>query len=267
MQDASLSSFESPSRHAAVSEIIRRTSTNQADVRSVVLEGLDLSSVRTVLDLGCGFGFMTEAIAERVAADAHLIGVDVWAANEEPYLERVSHTGRSGRFVCERIETQLDWPDDSFDLVVASYALYFFAGALPEVARILAPDGLFLAVTHTHNSCRELLRAVGLAETNSRLLALMRSFCAENAEGLLTPWFGEVQRVDYLNSLAFDGSRHDDFVEYVRFKLPLLWPGARPVDELPQALARVTHTALSHEGQLVLEKNDAAFRCRRPRWP
>ncbi|MFQ5807337.1 MAG: class I SAM-dependent methyltransferase [Phycisphaerae bacterium] len=267
MDDASLSAFENPSWHAVISDIIRKTSTNRTDVRDAVLNGLDLSFAKTILDLGCGFGFMTDAVAGRVARAAHVVGVDACAANEAPYLDRVGNTGRTVRFICQRIESQLDWPDDNFDLVLASYSLYFFANALPEVARVLAPHGMFLAVTHTESSCLDLLRAVGLQESDSRLLTIIHSFCAENAGRLLTPWFGEVGRVDYHNSLAFETAQQDDFLEYLRFKLPLLSLGSEPSEELPAPLARAARAVLSRQGRVVLEKDDAAFRCKRPRCP
>lgn len=267
MNDISLSVFESPSRHVAISDIIRRASTNHADVRDVVLRGLDLSFATTVLDLGCGFGFMTEAVARRVARDAQIVGVDVCAANEGPFLERITRTGRSGRFVHQRIDTKLDWPDGSFDLIVVSYALYFFPDVLPEIARVLASHGLFLTVTHTEKSCRDLLRIAGLRAPNSRLLAIIRSFSAENAADQLAPWFVEAERVDYHNSLAFGARQRDDLLTYLRFKLPFLSPDSQPGGDLPAPLARAVRAALSRHGRVVLDKGDAAFRCKRPRCP
>lgn len=260
-----LSSFESPSQHVAVSDLIRRRSTNPTDVRQAVLDGLDLSFARTVLDLGCGFGFMTEAIVRRVAPDARIVGVDACPANEGPYLERVTGTGRAGRFVCQYIDAQLDWPDDDFDLILACYALYFFPNVLPELARVLAPHGLLLAVTHTEKSCRDLLGVVGLPESGSRLLALIGNFSAENGSRLLRPWFGDVECVDYQNALVFDAGQPDDFLAFLRFKLPLLSPDSQPGEELPESLAASAQACLTGQPRLVLEKSDAAFRCRSPR--
>ena len=267
MVDWSLSSFESPSWHAAVADIIRRRSTNRADVREVALDGLDLSFASAILDLGCGFGFMTEAVARRVAPDARIVGVDACSANEQPYLERVTGPSRVGRFIRRQIDKQLDWPDDSFDLIVASYSLYFFPEIIPEVARVLAPRGLFIALTHMEESCRDLLHAVGVENTDSHLRPVSRNFSAENGGRLLAPWFGEVERVDSHNSLAFGAAEHDDILAYLRFKLPFLAPASEPGSELPEPLWRTIQASLSHQGRVVLAKNDAAFRCRKPLCP
>ncbi len=108
MSEPSITSFENPDRHADASDIIRRHSTNPIDVRDAVLADLDLGFARQVLDLGCGFGFMAEALARRVAPQAQIIGIDACAANEAPFLARVAATGRTGRFVCRRIKAQLE---------------------------------------------------------------------------------------------------------------------------------------------------------------
>jgi SAM-dependent methyltransferase len=262
MTQTSLSSFADPNGHLAISEILRRRSTNRVDVRDALLRGLDLSAARRILDLGCGFGFMTEVVARRAASDARIVGMDACLANREPFLERVAATGRSGVFVQRRIGKALDWPDDSFDLVLASYALYFFPEVLSEVTRVLAPDGLFVAVTHTESSCRHLLRAAGLPVSDASLLGNIGNFSAETGERFLKPWFAEIERVDYWNSLVFEPAQYDEFLTYLSFKLRLLLPDCELSDQLPRPLAPAIRAALSRAPRLVIEKSDAAFRCR-----
>ena len=265
MADKSLSSFISPSWHVAISDIIKRRSTNQRDVRESTLDNLDLSFAHKVLDLGCGFGFMSEAVARRVAPQAHVVGVDTCFTNERPFLERVTKTGRTGEFICRRIDQQLDWPDDSFDLIITSYALYFFPDVLPEIARILAPHGLFLALTHTEKSCQDLLRAVNLSESDSPLMPIIRGFSADNGQHRLSQWFGEVERIDYSNSLVFGADQPDELLTYLRFKLPFLLPDGEPGRDLPEPLTEAVRDLLAEQARVVLDKNDAAFRCRMPK--
>lgn len=264
MAELCLSSFDFPSEHAAISDIIRRRSTNRVDVRDVLLDGMDLAGARAVLDLGCGFGFMTEATARRVAGDAHVVGVDVCPANEAPFLARVAATGRRARFVLHRIERRLDWPDASFDLILAAYTLYFFPDVLGDLARVLAPRGTFLAVTHTEASCRDLAGLLGLPTCEAPLVSTVGAFSAEGGMDLLAPWFEDVVRVEYRNALVFDAAHQEDFLTYLRFKL---WQAAPPdalAGELAEVLGRAAET-LACRGQVVVDKNDVAFRCTRPR--
>jgi len=256
--------FQSPSAHESVSGIIRRRSTNSTDVRLAAIGDLDLASARKVLDLGCGFGFMAEALGDCIAPDAEIVGIDLWPTNEAPFLAKVSATGRRGRFFCAEVGSTFPCPDGTYDLVVSSYSLYFFVGALPEVARILAPEGLFLAITHSERSFIGLLRAAGLHPDKSPLLSLGHRFSAENGREQLGEWFGEVNRVDYQNSLHFDAEHADELLAYLRFKLPLMVAGVSPGDDLPKEIETAARGALSRFGAVVVEKDDAIFRCRRP---
>ena len=266
-EEGQFSSFSDPEKHALVSEIIRRHSTRAEDVRDVALEGLDLSFARNVLDLGCGFGFMAEAVARRCAPDAELTGVEACESNERPFLERVAAAGRRGRFLPGCIDDRLDWPDRSLDFVVASYSLYFFPRLVPEIARVLAPHGLFLAVTHTEESCKDLLRAAGLPAADARLLGSVREFSAENGGSLLAPWFGHVERVDYRNALVFEPEDLGDFATYLDFKLRLIPPGSRPREGLPGPVAGSTTPGTARRERVVFSKDDAIFRCGEPRRP
>ena len=264
---SSLWPFQSPATHEAVSAIIREHSTNKTDVREAVLGSLDLSGVETVLDLGCGFGFMAEALAERVAPDAFVLGVDMWPGNEQPFLERVTAAGRRGRFLCAQVGSRFPFPcpDRSYDLVVSSYSLYFFVEALPEVARVLRPDGRFLVVTHSEEGFTGLLSAIGLEDQETPVRELSRKFSAENGRRQLRKRFRKVTRRDYRNYLRFKPEHENEFLAYLRFKLPLLVDGAQQGDELPPALAASAAKALARWGGIVIEKNDAAFCCRGPR--
>ena len=264
---SSLWPFQSPSDHEAISAIIRRRSSNSADVRQAALDGLDLTAARSILDLGCGFGFMAEALARRAAADARVVGVDLWPENETPFLDRVAATGRRGAFVCAEVGSRFRCPDDRYDLVACCYSLYFFVDALPEVVRVLAPDGLFVAITHSAESFVGLLEAAGPEQDGHELLALARNFSAENGQQILETWFKEVTRIDYPNVLRF-GSRHaDELLTYLRFKLPFLVTDARPGDDLPDALVRRVFEAMSRRSEVIVEKSDAVFHCRSPVCP
>ena len=259
--------FQSPSDHEAISAIIRRRSSNSADVRQAALAGLDLSAARNILDLGCGFGFMAEILARRAAPDARVVGVDLWPENEAPYLERVASTGRRGAFVCAEVGSKFPCRDDEYDLVVCSYSLYFFVDALPEVVRVLAPGGLFVAITHSADSFVGLLEAAGPEQDGHELLSLARRFSAENGQQILENWFKDVTRIDYPNVLRFGPPHTDELLTYLRFKLPFLVADARPGDDLPDALVRRVSEAMSRRGEVIVEKSDATFHCRSPICP
>jgi SAM-dependent methyltransferase len=261
----SLCPYADPKAHQAISKIIRNRSTNRTDVRHFAVEGLDLSCFREVLGLGCGFGFLVRTVGARVAPGARLTGVDACASNEEPFLKRVATTGLRGRFQCSLISSKLPWPDDTFDLVVCSYSLYFFPEALSEAARVLTPDGLLLALTHSERSFAGLLRATGIGEEESSLKGLVQRFSAENGTQQLNRFFERVERVDYPNLLRFGSQHFEELLAYIRFKLPFLSPGTEPDGNIPEPMLHSVEAYMAAQGEVVVEKDDACFRCWRPR--
>ncbi|UCD75330.1 MAG: class I SAM-dependent methyltransferase [Phycisphaerales bacterium] len=256
--------FQSPLAHEAASAVIRDRSTNRQDIREASLQGLNLASARDVLDLGCGFGFMAETLAMRVAEDAKVVGVDVWPDNEEAFRERIAPSGRQGEFRCLSVDSTLPWPDRSFDLVVCSYSLYFFPKVIPDIARILREKGVLLAITHSERSVEGQLPAAGLADAACELVTLARQFSAENGREKLAGSFGTIRRIDYHNSLRFRPEHREDLYAYLRFKLPLLIPNAKPGDELPDELTGFIKRLLASRGEVVIGKDDAIFQCRDP---
>lgn len=264
MGSAHLSPYEDPDAHARVSALIRSHSSNGRDVRDELLATLDLADARDVLDLGCGFGFWAGALARRVAPDAVFTGVDACAANEASYVAAVGAAGRRARFLHAELAARLHFPDAAFDLVVAAYSLYFFPGVVADAARVLRPGGLFLAVTHSEESLAGLLAAVGLDRGDAPLLRRMRAFSSESGGDVLAGSFSEVERTHYWNTLTFEEDGLGDLLEYLRFKLPVVCPGAHYEAELPEALARSAEAALRRDRRLVVEKDDTLFVCRGP---
>lgn len=95
---------------------------------------------RRVLDVGCGDGTLACILARRGAL---VTGVDPDPAMLEAARARAEPAGVGVRFVEGRAE-RLDFPDDAFDLVVASTVLCFVpdaAGTLRELARVVHPGG------------------------------------------------------------------------------------------------------------------------------
>ena len=265
MEPTDLAAYADPASHEAVSEIIRRHSDNREDLRHAALRDLDLSRVEEALDLGCGYGFMAEEIARRIAARGRVTGVDACPGNEAAFRRKVARAGRQARFECRLLDRELPWPDRSFDLVVASFSLYFFAQIIPAVARVLRSDGSFIVLTHSEGSFLGLLRAVGQPVEHSPLIALVRRFSAENGGGLLARHFAETRRIDYGNKLTFQPQDWTDLLAFLRSKLPLIAPGQSRDGRTVRGFEEKLRRSLSDRGSVMVEKNDAIFVCRRPR--
>ena len=267
MDRPSLAAYTEPVAHEAISHIIRRYSTNPADVRHEALQEIDLTGMARLLDLGCGFGFMVDALAGIIPPDAEIVGVDMHASNREVFLARAEVVAGSARFVCRTLNSHLDFPAQSFDAVIASYSLYFFPGVIPEVARVLKPDGVFLSLTHSESHFEYLLKAIGFSPQQSDLHSLLLEFSAENGAARLAEHFAVVESRPYRNNLVFRSEDLDDYLALLHFKLPSLLP-AQAVDpgQATNLLERA-HDLLVGSGRVTIEKNDTAFICTEPHPP
>jgi 2-polyprenyl-6-hydroxyphenyl methylase/3-demethylubiquinone-9 3-methyltransferase len=123
---------------------------------------------QTVLDLGCGGGFMAEAMAKKGAA---VTGLDqargaIAAARRHAEQEGLAIDCREG------VGEDLPFADGAFDVVVSCDALEHVADleqVLDEVTRVLRPGGLFLFDTINKNALSSFV-VVTMGERVLRLL-------------------------------------------------------------------------------------------------
>jgi SAM-dependent methyltransferase len=106
----------------------------------------DLSG-RSVVDLGCGFGWFCRWAREHGAA--RVLGLDV----SENMLARARETTNDGAILYRRTDLEhLDLTEAAFDLAYSSLALHYIedlAGLLGKVHRALVPGGrLVFSVEH-----------------------------------------------------------------------------------------------------------------------
>lgn len=259
-----LTPFADPETHSISRDIIFRRSSNKSDVRSVALEGIDFSRVKSVLDLGCGFGFMAEKVIEKTTPGTDVFGVDACPQNEKAFLSCFKKRGRKAEFLFYKITTSLPFQSDNFDMVVSSYSLYFFPGIIPEVARILKKEGIFIVITHSLTSFSGLYEAIGIKREDSDIPGLLSLFSSENGEEKLSGFFGEIEKIVFPNTLSFDERHFNDLVIYAGFKLPLLLKECNISNLLPDEYKRKLLHSLSEKKEIMINKNDAIFRCWRP---
>ncbi len=259
--------------HRITKNIISKYSTNRCDVREIALSDIDLTWVSNVLDLGCGYGLFEEKLKGRLAYNASIAGIDIADANKAPFLTTVKDCGYSGIFIGKEADVIRTIKSRTYDLIIASYSLYFFPHLIEDIARILKPNGIFISITHSRYSLKEIIDLLPYSMEQSGITAsceftinkLLKAFCLEDGYRLLKPYFERVEMLPYDNAMRFTPDDISDCVEYVAKKRPLLFKDI--IDSHPQKIKDIEdqfykklHEQTVSKGLLRITKDDAIFR-------
>lgn len=122
-------------------------------MRRVLAERATCAPVRRALDLCCGTGAVTRALAEMAPADAVVVGLDFSLGMLSRGTAGARQANLSGIRWVQADASALPFKANVFDVVTCAYALYELKGPtrsvmLQEVARALSPGGRFLAMEH-----------------------------------------------------------------------------------------------------------------------
>ena len=159
-----------------------------------------------VLEIGCGPGWFWDR-AHDVLPRLHLTLSDLSRGMVDEAVTRVSgmphHLSAAG-FAADAQALPLD--DNAFDIAIANHMLYHVPDprlAVTEVARVLAPSGVFVAATNGPRHLRQLMEirteVFGAEATSARHAEI---FGPENGYGMLRASFASVQWIGYDDELV-----------------------------------------------------------------
>ena len=80
---------------------------------------------RRVLDVGCGTGSTTLAVARLLGTGGRCIGIDISESMIGAARARAEREGTSARFICANVQTHLFEPA-SFDMIISRFGVMFF---------------------------------------------------------------------------------------------------------------------------------------------
>ncbi len=181
-----------------------------------ILEGIDLSG-KSVLDIGCGSGGITVALARDHDA-AKVIGIDVEATVCTAAKRRAEGAGLGERVEIRRISPgPLEFTDAFFDVVFSKDAIVHIAdkeSLARELFRILRPGGWFAAsdwlTDRDGKPTAEMRRYLELEGLDFGMASPQRYRDALIAAGFVdvsltnrNPWYRQVAREE---RAAFDGA-------------------------------------------------------------
>jgi ubiquinone/menaquinone biosynthesis C-methylase UbiE len=163
------------------------------DPRQFVFEAVAAATPQRVLEVGGGEGELAERIVKEL--DVEVVGID----QSEAMVEVQRSKG-----IDARVGTVEDLPfaDDEFDVAVAAWMLYHVTDldrGLVELARVLRPGGVLVAVTNAVDHLQELW---DLARRASRVGQF--NFRSDNGEEVLRRHFASVEFREAHGSVTMD---------------------------------------------------------------
>ncbi len=109
-----------------------------------VLDAAGISSGQTVIDFGCGPGYLTLPAAERAGAGSTVYGVDVQAELLEVCRRNADEAGLGNVQTVLSVDGAVPLPDGTADRILISLVLHETEDPvvfLRDARRLLAPDG------------------------------------------------------------------------------------------------------------------------------
>ena len=185
---------------------------------------LEFTGRESLLDVGCGNGFVLREIVSRLRDGARVVAVDI-----SPTMLALARENTLGLwlpidFAEGRAEDLSRYPDDSFDRVMANYIFHYIEEpdvVCAEIARVLDLDGIAAVAIEARHSMAEMyelhfevMERVGFpADFINRLPRGRRGkMVLENTAETLQRHFAEVKEHPYVDALRF--SSLDPFMQF-----------------------------------------------------
>ena len=190
--------YHDASRLTTRAALHARFSTNPTRWFPWLFERFQTPASSTVLELGCGPGWLWLSNRERIPTGWQITLTDFsegMLAEAKQNLAQLSH---AFTFAVANVQA-IPYPDDSFDMVIANHMLYHapdIPAALAEIRRVLKAGGRFYASTLAGDYMREFELFL------PRRRPAHLSFNLENGSELLTKQFEHVTLHRYDNTLV-----------------------------------------------------------------
>lgn len=233
----------------------------------MALDQIPLGRSLTILDVGCGTGYLAIELAERCGPDATVYAVDPWHAATERLARKVAQRGLRNVVIVGRDASTLDLPDDSIDLIVSNLGVNNFddpAPVLETCARIAKPGATFVLTTNVVGHMREfydIYRGVLARLQRSDIVDALDRHIAHRAtvDGLRDLLATAGFRVTHVETGEFrwrfvDGSallRH----YFIRLGFVAGWQSILGTEDIPVVFAALEHDLNEHareHGELAL---------------
>jgi ubiquinone/menaquinone biosynthesis C-methylase UbiE len=240
---------------------------------------LELTGRESLLDLGCGNGFVLRDVVSRMRHGGRAVAVDISPAMLELAKRNVTVSWVPLEFAEGRAQDLSRFRDGEFDRVMANFIFHYIEEpdvVLAEVARVVSDDGRALVTIEARESMPQMygmhfaaMERVGFpAEFIKRLPRGRRGLMTlDNAGEYLASHFDRVEEKPYVDALRFESPE-----PYMNFYVAgHRFCGAKAMagDEIPAELFDALYAEVEAEvskriaevGHFELSKQNSVFVC------
>ena len=195
--------YKDATNFSARVDLHRRFSMNKHGWHRWVFDQLQMNDGASILELGCGPGWLWFSNLQRIPASWRITLSDFSPGMLQEARQRLGEE----RFAYQVIDAQaIPFEDKSVDAIIANHMLYHvpnLPGALAEIQRVLKPGGRLYATTVGREHMREMDELVKQALPNIfwQNLGQRLPFILENGQELLAPFFSPVALFTYEDAL------------------------------------------------------------------
>ena len=234
-----------------------RYSTNKQGFGNWITDHYRFPESASVLELGCGTGDMWKGKGSLISRCSRLVLSDFSGGMLDKAKENLdSESGIEYRVIDIQ---DIPFPDHSFDAVIANMMLYHVPDlekGLLEVRRVLKESGTFYCATYGEHG---MMQYIGSLFSGYGIETMINSnFTLQNGKDALDPFFEDVERADYIDSLAVTDV--EDLADYI-FSLSSM----ADLRKLPRDTVRTVLADHMENGVLNIPKEYGMFIARSPK--
>jgi ubiquinone/menaquinone biosynthesis C-methylase UbiE len=187
-------------------------STNKYPWPLWIFDNIEKPNNARVLELGCGTGLLWKANMKRIPEDWEITLSDFSEGMLRDAEENLNGLFRNINFKVIDAEN-IDYPDTTFDIVIANHMLYHvpdISKAIAEISRVLKVTGKFYSTTMGYADMKEIRELITEFNPNSKhrisTNTLRNKFSLENGGIQLSKCFNHVQLLRREDSLEITES-------------------------------------------------------------
>ncbi len=232
-------------------------STNTQGWNAWVLNEINAIQAEKIIEIGCGPASMWQGNSISYLQNKYLYLNDFSFGMCKAAKETMV-SNQKIRCICADAQ-RMPYLKDYFDLAIANHMLYHVPDlnlALSEIKRILTKDGVFFAATNGMDHMWEMDQLIKTEAPNlPEIYSVARNFSLESGEEILRPYFNQIKRIDYLDSLRI--TRSEPFMEYILS----IWGNFINQSQTAALQDRISRQ-IAVDGAIHIRKSTGVFICR-----